>query len=137
MKTKRKSIDEKLQLIMECRNSGLSDYQWCKRHDINPSTFYNWINRLHRQGNVIPEALSDEKKPQFKQEVVKLELVHEDVSLSTKVNENMKSFESQTSTVHPVVEIVLENATVRFYHGIDQQLVETMLTCLGGVIHAR
>lgn len=57
---KRKSMEEKLQLIMECRNSGLSDYQWWKRHDINPSTFYNWINRLQRQGNAIPEALSDE-----------------------------------------------------------------------------
>ncbi len=137
MKIKRMSIDEKLQLIMECRNSGLTDYQWCKRHDINPSTFYNWINRLHKKGNVIPESLPDEKKSQLKQEVVKLELVHEDVSLSTKVNETMKSFESQTSTVQPAVEIVLENATVRLFHGIDQQLVETMLTCLGGVIHAR
>lgn len=137
MKTKRKSTDEKLQLIMECRNSGLSDYQWCKRHDINPSTFYNWINRLHRKGSVIPEAFDSEKKPQSKQEVVKLELVHEDVSLSSKVKENMKSFEVQTCTVPPVVEIVLENATLRFFHGIDHQLVETMLTCLGGVINAR
>lgn len=137
MKIKRISTDEKLQLIMECRNSGLSDYQWCKRHDINPSTFYNWINRLHKKGNVIPEALPDRKKPQFKQEVVKLELVHEDVSLSTKVNETMKTFENHTNTLNPAVEIVLENATVRFFHGIDQQLVETMLNCLGGVIHAR
>ena len=137
MKIKRMSIDEKLQLIMECRNSGLTDYQWCKRHDINPSTFYNWINRLHRKGNVIPESLPNGKKSQFKQEVVKLELVQEDVSLSTKVNETMKSLENQTNIVHPAVEIVLENATVRFFHGIDQQLVETMLTCLGGVIHAR
>lgn len=137
MKIKRISTDEKLQLIMECRNSGLSDYQWCKRHDINPSTFYNWINRLHKKGNVIPEALPDRKKPQFKQEVVKLELVHEDVSLSTKVNETMKTFENHTNTLNLAVEIVLENATVRFFHGIDQQLVETMLNCLGGVIHAR
>ena len=137
MKIKRMSTDEKLQLIMECRNSGLSDYQWCKRHDINPSTFYNWINRLHKKGNVIPKALPDRKKPQFKQEVVKLELVHEDVSLSTKVNETMKTIENHTNTLNPAVEIVLENATVRFFHGIDQQLVETMLNCLGGVIHAR
>ena len=120
MKIKRMSIDEKLQLIMECRNIGLTDYQWCKRHDNNPSTFYNWINRLHRKGNVIPETLPDGKKPQFNQEIVKLELVHEHASLSAKVNETIKFFENQTSNVHPAAEIVLENATLRFFYEIDQ-----------------
>lgn len=137
MKTKRKSIDEKLQLIMECRNSGLSDYQWCKRHDINPSTFYNWITRLHKKGTEIPEALSHEKKSPLKQEVVKLELVHNDITLPTKSNENIRILECPTITEHPTVEIVFENATVRFFHGIDQELAETMLKCLGGAIHVR
>lgn len=123
MKTKRKSKDEKLQLIVECRNSGLSDYQWCKRNDINPSTFYNWISRLQKQGNEILEALSDEKKSPSKQEVVKLELVYEDTSLETKSDKNISSVESQTSIKQPSVEIVFENATVRFFPGIDQQFV--------------
>lgn len=30
---------------MECRSSGLSDYQWCMEHNINPSTFYNWVKK--------------------------------------------------------------------------------------------
>ncbi|WP_312370237.1 IS66 family insertion sequence element accessory protein TnpA [Lachnoclostridium sp.] len=105
MKTKRKSIDEKLQLIMECRNSGLSDYQWCKRHDINSSTFYNWVTRIHKQVTKIPEALSDEKKPPLKQEVVKLELVHKDATLPIKSNENIRALECPTSTEHPAVEM--------------------------------
>ena len=33
--------DQQFQLIMECRNSGLSDYQWCKEHGIHSLTFYN------------------------------------------------------------------------------------------------
>ena len=33
--------DQQYQLIMECRNSGLSDYQWCKEQGIRPGTFYN------------------------------------------------------------------------------------------------
>lgn len=33
--------DEQIRLIMECRQSGLSDYQWCQRQDINVGTFYN------------------------------------------------------------------------------------------------
>jgi transposase-like protein len=49
MQAKRKSADEQYELIMECRNSGLSDYQWCQEHDINPGTFYNWVKRLRRK----------------------------------------------------------------------------------------
>ena len=49
--------DEQIKLIMECRQSGLSDYQWCRQQDINPGTFYNWsanfakaaiLFRIHR-----------------------------------------------------------------------------------------
>lgn len=39
--------DEQIKLIMECRQSGLSDYQWCQRQDINAGTFYNWFSKLH------------------------------------------------------------------------------------------
>ena len=31
---------------MECRQSGLTDHQWCVEHDIKPGTFYNWVKRL-------------------------------------------------------------------------------------------
>lgn len=49
MKTQRRTADEQYQLIMECRNSGLSDYQWCTEHNINPGTFYNWVKRLRKK----------------------------------------------------------------------------------------
>ena len=48
MPAKRVPFDEQLELIMECRSSGLSDHQWCLEHDINPGTFYNWVKR-HKQ----------------------------------------------------------------------------------------
>ena len=31
---KRVCKDDQIRLIMECRQSGLSDYQWCKQNDI-------------------------------------------------------------------------------------------------------
>lgn len=43
MKAKRVSREEQLKLIMECRSSGLSDYQWCEAHGIHAGTFYNWV----------------------------------------------------------------------------------------------
>ena len=49
MKTQRRTADEQYQLIMECCSSGLSDYQWCTEHNINPGTFYNWVKRLRKK----------------------------------------------------------------------------------------
>ena len=34
MKTQRRTADEQYQLIMECRSSGLSEYQWCTEHNM-------------------------------------------------------------------------------------------------------
>ena len=38
MKAQSRTANEQYQLIMECRTSGLSDYQWCTEHDIKPGT---------------------------------------------------------------------------------------------------
>lgn len=57
MRRSRVSSEEQYRLIMEWRQSGLSDYQWCLEHDINPGTFYNWVKRLRqKQCQDIPEA---------------------------------------------------------------------------------
>ena len=37
----RRSQDEWLQLIQECRSSGLTDHTWCEQHGILVSSFYN------------------------------------------------------------------------------------------------
>ena len=39
MRAKRRMEQEQYDMIMECRQSGLSDHQCCLEHDINPGTF--------------------------------------------------------------------------------------------------
>lgn len=48
--------DEQIRLIMECRQSGLSDYQWCQKQGINAGTFYNWVSKLRKSGYTIPDS---------------------------------------------------------------------------------
>ena len=72
------SSEEQLQLILECRQSGLSDAKWCMEHEIRPATFYNWISRLRKKGVTLPEPVhSREYLADKPQEVVKLEVVSE------------------------------------------------------------
>lgn len=49
MRANRIPTDEQYRLIMECRASGLTDYEWCLQHDIKPGTFYNWVKRLRQK----------------------------------------------------------------------------------------
>lgn len=81
--------DQQYQLIMKCRASGLSDYQWCKEHGIHPGTFYNWVNRLRKKACYeIPGSLSKTvPAPTPVQEVVRL---------------NFKSKEEQLEAMLPV-----------------------------------
>ncbi len=52
-----RSAEEWLQIINECRRSGLSDREWCEQHDISLSTFYNTISRLRKKSYTIPKPV--------------------------------------------------------------------------------
>ena len=39
---------EQLRLINECRQSGMTDADWCRENDIAVSTFYNWVSRCRK-----------------------------------------------------------------------------------------
>lgn len=39
---------EQIRLINECRQSGMTDADWCHENDIAVSTFYNWVSRCRK-----------------------------------------------------------------------------------------
>ena len=80
MRAQRKNREEQYQLILECRQSGLSDYAWCQEHGIKVGTFYNWVKRLRKVGNYdIPDPSGKGSyAPSPKQDIVKVELVEEE-----------------------------------------------------------
>ena len=51
----RRTDQEWMSLINECRTSGLSDKQWCEEHHIHPSNFYYQIRRLRENACEIPD----------------------------------------------------------------------------------
>ncbi len=57
MRNKRTTTQEQLQLINECRQSGMTTYEWCEQNDIKISTFYGWIARLKRNGEIDTPAV--------------------------------------------------------------------------------
>lgn len=140
MKSKRVSTDEQLRLIMECRQSGLSDHQWCLVNDINPSTFYNWINRNRKCGMEIPMSSDNAKNTSTPlQEVVKVNLLPDSKSIAApmQVEQDTYIIPNLAARELPAVEILIGNATIRFFNSTDKSLIETTLECMGGVYYAR
>ena len=52
-----RSLDEWMDLVTKCRQSGLTDVAWCNEHGISPSCFYNAVTRLRKKACQIPEPV--------------------------------------------------------------------------------
>ena len=46
-----------MDLVIECRQSGLTDAAWCNEHGISPSCFYNAVTRLRKKACQIPDPV--------------------------------------------------------------------------------
>ncbi|MDO5157213.1 MAG: IS66 family insertion sequence element accessory protein TnpB [Eubacteriales bacterium] len=52
-----RSLEEWMDLVTECRKSGLTDAAWCNEHGISPSCFYNAVSRLRKKACQIPNPV--------------------------------------------------------------------------------
>ena len=79
MATTRKAripMAEQIRLINECRQSGMTDADWCRENDIAVSTFYNWISRCRKAAaDQIPSPnYGHLETPHPKQDVVPIDI---------------------------------------------------------------
>ena len=120
MRAQRVPVEEQYRLIMECRISGLSDYQWCLNNDINPGTFYNWVKRLRKNGcGDIPEKNQLSTYEQSHQEVVKF--VMYSISVPTDMINN-------TDTA--AMELMIGNMNLRISNETDPLLLAKTIQIL-------
>lgn len=125
MRKARVPAQQQYQLIMQCRQSGLSDHQWCMEHDIHPGTFYNWVRRLRRNPDfIIPEKTEHPSEPISRQEVVKVELTA-DVPAPCQ-ERDLRSFPETAA----VMELSFHGITLRIPNGTDPQLLCHLLSGL-------
>lgn len=130
--------DELFQLITECRNSGLSDFQWCKEQGIKNSTFYSWIARLRKKGASIPDSAKHHCPAPAKNEVVKVDLVPDTYPVrENEIEQNTPFSRSISTSCNPTVEITTETMCIRFTNEIHPELLGTILSAIGGTSYGR
>lgn len=128
--------DDQIKLIMECRQSGLSDYQWCEKNGIHPGNFYNWVSKLRKSGYTFPEPASRTNALPDIHEVVKVDLIpSEKVKSSLLIDQNV-SRDIPCSAATVAAELEVSGFTLRLFNGADERLVQCTLESIGGMIHA-
>lgn len=122
---------EKKRLIMECRQSGLSDYQWCHENGINSSTFYNWVKKLRDvacQEALIEPVPSHQVTP-ARQDVVRVNILTKDEPTSV-VYQNG----SATGTESASIELDLNGCSIKIHNNADPALLAHTINLLRGVL---
>ena len=126
--------EDQIRLIMECRKSGLSDYQWCEKNGIHPGTFYNWVSKLRKRGYTFPESEAKLNATPSMQEVVKVDLAQ--CKESSQVIEQNVSLPIAQPDSPVAAELSIGNITLRLFNGADEHLIQNTLRCIGGMNHA-
>ena len=108
---------EQLRLINECRQSGMTDADWCRENDIAVSTFYNWVSRCRKAAaEQIPAANHGHLEiPRPKQDVVSIDIVPEQHTASQMQN----SYLDNSHTI----EVAMKDITVRISNDADPLLL--------------
>lgn len=132
--SKRVCKDDQIRLIIECRQSGLSDYQWCEQNGVYPGNFYNWVSKLRKQGYTFPESEAKSNAIPNVQEVVKVNLIPSQVH-SLEMEQNVSLLET-TQPPAVAAELLIGGISLRLFNGADEQLIQNTLRCIGGMDHA-
>ena len=120
------TMEEKYQMIMECRRSGLTDKQWCEEHGVNVSTFYNWLSRFRKKdGYEVPESLAP-KTARPKQEVVRIDMVPAQNSKLPVLSQT----EFAENEIVPSIEISMKHVKIAVRNTADTFLLEQTLKLL-------
>jgi len=117
-------ISEQYRLVMEARQSGLSDAEWCRQNGIASSTFYNWTVRLRKRGCEIPNPWTDVQLPSTTQDVVLLNVI-DDESITHPV-----CIDAPNTSVSLMLEI--NGAKLTIPNGIDTALLSQVIAVMKG-----
>lgn len=131
-RARRRSQEEWLQLIMECRNSGMSDRTWCDEHGILVSSFYNAVKRLRRKSCDIPYVSN--KKPYAldltskKQEAVQIDIYPETIP-SPQVPASQTVSAPRIDSPH-TIELIMDGVSLKVRNSADPVLLQQIIRML-------
>ena len=120
---------EQIRLINECRRSGMTDADWCREHDISPSTFYNWISRCRKAGagQIADPSYGHRESPAPRQDVVAVDIVPDpvpDQSVTPGAGRAVRTVQTDMDLDNShTIEITMKDVSIRIRNDVDPALL--------------
>ena len=124
-KFSRKTDREWLDLIQECRTSGLTDTAWCEANGLHRSTLYHHIRRLRNKACEIPQATRSNKTC-IRQEVVPVTFTEED-------NRFPSGSFTAPNTGRVAARVLVGSICVEIHDGASGSTIRDTLSALGAL----
>ena len=123
---------EQIRLINECRQSGMTDADWCRENDIAVSTFYNWVSRCRKAAaDQIPAAnYGHLEVPRPKQDVVPIDIVPDHIPEQHTASQMLNSHLDNSHTI----EVAMKDITVRISNDADPVLLTRTFPSASGAL---
>ena len=125
-----RSLEEWMDLVTECRQSGLTDAAWCNEHGISPSCFYNTVTRLRKKACQIQDPVGKASTldlTSHKQDVVQIAIGPES-SLAERISDNGGSSMHLDSS--HTIEIEADGFLIRMSNEIKPVLLKILMDTL-------
>ncbi len=115
-------MGEQIRIINECRQSGMTDADWCRENDISVSTFYNWVSRCRKTAaDQIPAPNYGHCEiPRSKQDVVPIDIV------SDHLTEQNTASRMHLDNSH-TIEVAMKDTVIRIHNNADPILLTRTL----------
>ena len=115
-------MGEQIRLINECRQSGMTDADWCRENDISVSTFYNWVSRCRKAAadQIPPPNYGHCEIPRSKQDVVPIDIV------SDHLTEQNTASQMHLDNSH-TIEVSMKDTVIRIHNNADPILLTRTL----------
>lgn len=125
-----RSLEEWMDLVIQCRQSGLTDAAWCNEHGISPSCFYNAVTRLRKKACQIPDPAGKASTLDFtshKQDVVQIAIEPEDSPAGLIPDTGISSLHPDNSHT---IEIEAKGFLIRISNDVQPALLKILADAL-------
>ena len=112
---------EQIRLINECRQSGMTDADWCRENDIAVSTFCNRANRCRKTAadQIKAANYGHLEVPRQKQDVAPVGIVPDHIPEQHTASQMQKSYLDNSHTI----EVAVKDITIRISNDADPILL--------------
>ena len=127
--------EERLRIIKECRQSGLTANEWCQRHGLRWNTYHTWVTRLRKKGLLetaatVPTVVIHEPEVP---DIVKVDLGGRNGIRTLDDGIWPESEGNKSAEFHAVMEIDIGHIRIKATNQANPILLAEVLRQIGGI----